>query len=143
MMTKTHSCNVRGEPHRGALLWSQAGEYAPEVDFQGNVRRRGGLESFILLFGSALEVPMTPVPRRIDEAISACSRFRLRLEGDLGVVREEVAPQEPVMPPRNLTVRRIEAVLLHELRQVDRSFARHVGRARAQPVELDAAALHG
>src|SRR6476646_3626194 len=72
-----------------------------------------------------------------------CSRLRTWLESDLRVVREEVAPQEPVVLPRNLAVRRVEAVPLHQLRQGHGSIARLVRRARAQPVELDAPGLHG
>src|SRR5690349_4412621 len=47
------------------------------------------------------------------------------------------------MAPRDFAIGGAEAILLHELRQIDGAFARHIGRARAEPVELDPAAFHG
>ena len=40
------------------------------------------------------------------------SRFRLWLERNLGALREEIAQEEPVVSPGNLTIRRVEALFL-------------------------------
>src|SRR5262249_30360948 len=60
---------------------------------------------------------------------------RVRLERDLRVVREKIAPQEPVVAAGGLAIRRVETVLLHQLPPR--------GRAGAEPVDLHAAGLHG
>src|SRR5438105_1579935 len=68
-------------------------------------------------------------------------RLRSRDERDLRVVHEKIAPEKPVVTTRDLAIRRVEPVLLHELGQRHRSFARHVGGARAEPIELHATGL--
>src|SRR5207248_9873984 len=68
-------------------------------------------------------------------------RLRSRHERYLRVVHEKIAPQKPVVTTGDLAIRRVEPVLLHEFGQRHRSFARHVGSASTEPVELHATGL--
>ena len=61
------------------------------------------------------------VSRNSRLSITTQSRFGWRLERDLDVLREEVAPEEPVVASGNLPIRRLEPFLLHELRRASRS----------------------
>src|SRR3954452_6553296 len=76
-------------------------------------------------------------------AHSPDSRRNCSAEQNRGVIGEEVAPEKPIVRSGDFLVRRFEALLFEKRVKRLRALARHIGRAGARPVELDAAGLYG